>query len=159
MIGSKDPAVRQISFGIEGRTTAILRSHGLDTLGDLSPFAAEFWRSPMTALFRRVLEAPCPNKRMVFRHPVLVHRRSYERVFNCPIDFDADRMEWHFDATVLNLTCPNADHREGLPAGLRGDVERASGRLRPHAQDTHCVPQQPLPFPAPARLGRCAEAT
>ena len=29
-------------------TTAILRSHGLDTLGDLLPFAAEFWRSSMT---------------------------------------------------------------------------------------------------------------
>ena len=36
MIGSKGPAVRQISFGIEGGTTAILRSHGLDALGDLS---------------------------------------------------------------------------------------------------------------------------
>jgi len=30
------PAVRQISFRIEGKT-AILRSHGLDTLGDLLP--------------------------------------------------------------------------------------------------------------------------
>jgi hypothetical protein len=35
------PAVRQISFSIHG-TIAILRSHGLDTLGDLLPFAAEF---------------------------------------------------------------------------------------------------------------------
>jgi hypothetical protein len=34
--------VRQINFGIERQTTAILRSHGLDALGDLLPFAAEF---------------------------------------------------------------------------------------------------------------------
>jgi len=36
MIGSKGPAVRQISFGIKGGPTTILRSHGLDALGDLS---------------------------------------------------------------------------------------------------------------------------
>jgi AraC-like DNA-binding protein len=103
------PAVRQISFRIEGGTTAILRSHGLDTLGDLLPFAAEFWRSSMTALFSRVLEAPFPSKRMVFPFPAPVHWRNYERMFDCPIDFDADRMEWHFDATVLDLPCPNAN--------------------------------------------------
>jgi AraC-like DNA-binding protein len=103
------PAVRQISFRIEGGTLAILRSHGLDTLGDLLPFAAEFWRSSMTALFSRVLEAPFPSKRMVFPFPAPVHWRNYERMFNCPIDFDANRMEWHFDAAVLDLPCPNAN--------------------------------------------------
>ncbi|WP_315743677.1 MULTISPECIES: AraC family transcriptional regulator [unclassified Bradyrhizobium] len=102
------PAVRQISFRIDG-TTAILRSHGLDTLGDLLPFAAEFWRSSMTALFSRVLEAPFPSTRMIFPFPAPVHRRNYERIFNCPIDFDADRMEWHFDANVLDMPCPNAN--------------------------------------------------
>jgi AraC-like DNA-binding protein len=103
------PAVRQISFRIEGGATAILRSHGLDTLGDLLPFAAEFWRSSMTSLFSRVLEAPFPSKRMIFPFPAPVHWRNYERMFNCPIDFDADRMEWHFDAKVLELSCPNAN--------------------------------------------------
>src|SRR5262245_4723359 len=103
------PAVRQISFRIEGGTLAILRSHGLDTLGDLLPFAAEFWRSSMTVLFSRVLELPFPSKRMIFPFPAPVHWRNYERMFNCPIDFDADRMEWHFDAKVLEMPCPNAN--------------------------------------------------
>jgi AraC-like DNA-binding protein len=103
------PAVRQISFRIEDGTTAILRSHGLDALGDLLPFAAEFWRSSMTTLFSRVLEAPFPTRRMIFPFPAPVHWRNYERLFNCPIDFDADRMEWHFDAKVLDLPCPNAN--------------------------------------------------
>jgi len=103
------PAVRQISFRIEGGTLAILRSHGLDTLGDLLPFAAEFWRSSITALFSRVLEAPFPSKRMIFPFPPPVHWRNYERLFNCPIDFNADRMEWHFDAKVLDLALPNAN--------------------------------------------------
>src|ERR1700743_1455199 len=66
------PAVRQISFRIEG-TTAILRSHGLDTLGDLLPFAAEFWRSAMKSLFSRVLRAPFPTKRMMFPFPPPQH--------------------------------------------------------------------------------------
>lgn len=103
------PAVRQISFRIEAATTAILRSHGLDPLGELLPFAAEFWRSSMTVLFSRVLELPFPTKRMIFPFPAPVHWRNYERMFNCPIDFDADRMEWHFDAKVLELPCPNAN--------------------------------------------------
>jgi AraC-like DNA-binding protein len=103
------PAVRQISFRIENGSLAILRSHGLDTLGELLPFAAEFWRSSLTALFSRVLEAPFPTKRMVFPFPPPVHWRNYERLFNCPIDFNADRMEWHFDAKILDLACPNAN--------------------------------------------------
>jgi AraC-like DNA-binding protein len=102
------PAVRQISFRIEG-DRAVLRSHGLDALGDVLPFAAEFWRSSMTALFGRVLEAPFPSTRMVFPFQPPVHWRSYERLFNCPIDFDADSMEWHFDAAILDRPCPNAN--------------------------------------------------
>jgi AraC-like DNA-binding protein len=103
------PAVRQISFRIEAGKTAILRSHGLDTLGNLLPFAAEFWRSSMTVLFSRVLESPFPSTRMIFPFPAPAHWRNYERLFNCAIDFDADRMEWHFDAKVLDLPCPNAN--------------------------------------------------
>jgi AraC-like DNA-binding protein len=102
------PAVRQISFRADG-TTAILRSHGLDTLGDLLPFAAEFWRSSMTSLFSRVLEAPFPSLRMIFPFPPPPHWRNYERLFNCPIDFGADTMEWHFNANILGHPCPNAN--------------------------------------------------
>jgi hypothetical protein len=76
------PAVRQISFRIEEKT-AILRSHGLDTLGDLLPFAAEFWRSSMTALFSRVLESPFPSKRMVFPSQNVRCRGSSHKVIFC----------------------------------------------------------------------------
>lgn len=102
------PAVRQISFRIEG-ATAILRSHGLDALGDLLPFAAEYWRSSMTALFSRVLEAPFPTRRMIFPYPAPAHWRNYERMFDARIDFDADCLEWHFDAGILQRPCPNAN--------------------------------------------------
>jgi AraC-like DNA-binding protein len=102
------PTVRQISFRVEGET-AILRGHGLDTLGDLTPFAAEFWRSSMTSLFSRVLESPFPSSRMIFPFPPPIHWRNYERVFSCPIDFNADTMEWQFHADVLERPCPNAN--------------------------------------------------
>lgn len=102
------PAVKQISFSIENGM-AILRSHGVHSLGDLLPFAAEYWRSSMTSLFSHVLEAPFPTKRMIFTFPPPPHWRHYERMFNCPIEFNRDTMEWHFDAAVLERPCPNAN--------------------------------------------------
>jgi hypothetical protein len=70
------PVVMQISLRIEDNT-AILRSHGVQSLGDLLPFVAEFWRSLMTALFSRVLEAPFPATRMKFTVPAPPHWREY----------------------------------------------------------------------------------
>lgn len=100
--------VLQISFRIEGET-AILRSHGVQSLGTLLPFVAEFWRSSMTALFSRALEAPFPAERMMFPYSAPVHWRNYERMFNCPIEFDAASMEWHFRADILSQRLPNAN--------------------------------------------------
>ena len=101
-------AVLQISYSTEG-DTGILRSHGLASLGDMLPFVAEFWRSSMTVLFSRVLEAPFPSKRMVMAYPAPPHWRNYERMFDCPVEFGADTMEWHFDVHVLDRPCPNAN--------------------------------------------------
>jgi AraC-like DNA-binding protein len=102
------PAVKQISFSIESNT-AVLRSHGVESLGDLLPFAAEFWRSSMMSLFSHVLEAPFPTKRMIFTFPPPSHWRLYERMFNCPVEFSGETMEWHFDPTVLEQPSPNAN--------------------------------------------------
>jgi AraC-like DNA-binding protein len=102
------PAVAQISLSIEDRS-AVLRSHGIQSLGDLLPFIAEFWRSSMTALFSKVLESPFPSTRMIFPFRAPAHWRNYERMFNCPIEFGADSMEWHFNASLLKHACPNAN--------------------------------------------------
>ena len=102
------PVVMQISFEIADNTV-VLKSHGIDSLGDLLPFVAEFWRSSMTTLFSRVLETPFPSKRMIFAYPAPPHWRNYERVFNCPVTFGADTMEWHIDADLLARPCPNAN--------------------------------------------------
>jgi AraC-like DNA-binding protein len=105
MAGSTVP---QISLDVENHT-AILRSHRIQSLGNLLPFIAEFWRSSMTALFSRVLETPFPTARMMFPFPAPIHWRNYERMFNCTIEFDTSSMEWHFPAEVLDRRCPNAN--------------------------------------------------
>ena len=100
--------VLQISFHVQD-STAILRSHGVQSLGSLLPFVAEFWRSSMTSLFSKVLEAPFPSARMMFPFPAPAHWRNYERMFNCKVDFNAGSMEWHFPASVQDHRCPNAN--------------------------------------------------
>ncbi|MPW23073.1 helix-turn-helix domain-containing protein [Paraburkholderia sp. CNPSo 3157] len=101
-------AVTEISY-LEKSGTSILRGHGIESLGELLPFVSEFWRSSMTVLFSRVLESPFPSKRMVLSFPAPPHWRNYERMFNCPVEFGADSMEWHFDSSVLDRPCPNAN--------------------------------------------------
>jgi AraC-like DNA-binding protein len=86
----------------------VFRSQNPQTLGPLLPFVAEFWRSSMTALMSRIIERPFPNRAMYFPYPAPAHMASYHRVFRCALHFGSDRMEWHFDAEVLDAPCPNA---------------------------------------------------
>jgi AraC-like DNA-binding protein len=46
---------------------------------------------------------------MSFMYPPPPHWRRYERMFNCPVDFNSEVMEWHFDASILDRPCPNAN--------------------------------------------------
>ncbi|QQN62292.1 AraC family transcriptional regulator [Bradyrhizobium diazoefficiens] len=150
------PVAQQISFHIEGGHAAVLRSHGLDTLGDLVPFVAEFWRSSMTSLFSRVLELPFPAKRMTFPFPAPVHWRSYGRLLNCPIEFGADHMEWHFGAEVLELPCPNANPITAKICQQLCDVvltERPGESELLRKIRATCV-SGPSPFPGAAEIAR-----
>ncbi|WP_204117317.1 AraC family transcriptional regulator [Paraburkholderia sp. C35] len=101
-------AMFQVRYLTDG-DDVVLRSSGYEKLGPLLPFAAEFWRSSITALFSRVLEAPFPSKRMRLTYSAPPHWRAYERLFNCPVEFDSAYMEWRFDSSVLEKKCPNAN--------------------------------------------------
>jgi AraC-like DNA-binding protein len=107
-ISLAEPMVKEIRLRIEN-DNVVLSSHGVESLGDYLPFCAEFWRSSMTTLFSRVLESPFPSKRMVFPFSAPKHWRNYERLFNCPVEFEGPQMEWHFEARVLEMPCPNAN--------------------------------------------------
>jgi AraC-like DNA-binding protein len=101
-------AVFQVSPLTDG-DEVVLRSSGYQKLGQLLPFVAEFWRSSITSLFSRVLETPFPSKRMLLTYPPPPHWRAYERLFNCPVEFNCAQMEWRFDSAVLEKKCPNAN--------------------------------------------------
>lgn len=88
---------------------AVLACAPAERFGAVLPFVAEFWRSSLNALFQRVLEAPFPTRRLVCNYPAPPHWRSYAQVFGCPAEFDADVLEWHFDAAVLDAACPGAN--------------------------------------------------
>lgn len=100
--------VLQISYINDG-DLRIWRSHNPESLGELLPFAAEFWRSSTHALLSKVLEAPFPSVRMLMPYPAPTHWRSYSRMFNCPVEFNAGAMEWHYHASSRALPLPNAN--------------------------------------------------
>jgi len=56
-----------------------------------------------------VLEEPLPSRRLLLPYPAPEHWRSYEAFFGCPVEFDSAVMEWRFNASVLQLPCPNAN--------------------------------------------------
>ncbi len=86
-----------------------LRSHDPASLGDMLPFVAEFWRSSNLTFLSRVLEAPVPSLRMLLPYPAPPHWRQYGRMFNCPVEFGADTMEWHLAESTLSVPLPNAN--------------------------------------------------
>ena len=101
-------------FRIDG-DTAVFEAHDLLDLGDVLPLATEFWFASILKLGTCVLEAPMPSRRLLLPYPRPGHAAAYERMFGCPAIFDAGVMEWHFDAAVLGMPCPNANP---ITAGL-----------------------------------------
>jgi len=100
--------VLRISSRFEG-DIRIYRSHDPESVGHLVPFVAEFWRSSVQTLFSRTLGAPFPSVRMLFPYKAPPHWRSYARQFRCPIEFDAEVMEWHMDTRFDSMELPNAN--------------------------------------------------
>lgn len=136
----------RITFRQEGGR-GVLHSWNPHTLQGLLPFVAEFWRASMVTLMGEVLEDRFPSTLMHFPYPRPAHWRAYAELFECPLVFESETMEWHFDAAVLARPCPNAssltsyicqDFCEGVIAGeeeesplrreLRSHVLGNSGR-------------------------------
>lgn len=113
-------------FRIDG-DTAVFEAHDRLDLGDVLPLATEFWFASILKLATCVLEAPMQSRRLLLPYPRPGHAAAYERTFGCPVRFDAGVMEWHFDAAVLPMPCPNANP---ITAGLCAQFcERMQGSL------------------------------
>jgi AraC-like DNA-binding protein len=87
----------------------ILRSHEPHSLGDLLPFAAEFWRSSSHSLLSKILGARFPSIRMLLPYPAPAHWREYSKIFDCKIEFDAGVMEWHISTDLDEWPLPEAN--------------------------------------------------
>lgn len=95
-------------FRVEG-DTACFEGHDVMTLGDVLPLATEYWFSTVHRLMCCVLEAPMPSRQLLLPYPRPAHAAAYERLFGCPVRFDAGIIQWQFDAAVLAAPCPNAN--------------------------------------------------
>lgn len=95
-------------FRVDG-DTAIFDAYDVLDLGEVLPLATEFWFASIHRLATCVLERPMPSRRLRLPYPRPAHAAAYERLFACPVEFDADAMQWHFDATLLSVPCPNAN--------------------------------------------------
>lgn len=98
----------QPTLRIQG-DVAILACAPAERFGAVLPFVAEFWRSSLNSLFQRVLEVSLPARRLICNYPAPPHWRSYAQVFGCMVEFDAEVLEWHFDAAILDTACPGAN--------------------------------------------------
>ncbi len=101
-------------FRIDG-DDAVFIGHDVLDLGEVLPLATEFWFASVLKLCQCVLEAPMPSRRLLLPYPRPAYAAAYERLFGCPVDFDAGVMEWHFDAAVMRAPSPNANP---ITAGL-----------------------------------------
>lgn len=98
----------KVSFEVESGV-GIWRSHDPESLGGVLPFIAEYWRSSQSRVLSLVLGRGFPTLRMQFTYPPPQHAQAYRQVFGCPVGFNCDSMEWHFDASVLSEPCVLAD--------------------------------------------------
>lgn len=98
----------RISLDIENGV-GVYRSYDPESLGPVLPFVAEYWRSSQSKIFSLVLGRSFPSLQMSFPYPKPGHAALYRRVFGCPVQFGSERMEWHFDASVLSEPCASAD--------------------------------------------------
>jgi hypothetical protein len=49
----------------------------------------------MQTLIERVLEGPFQAKKLLLPYPAPDYAEEYEKVFRCPVQFNAGVMQWH----------------------------------------------------------------
>lgn len=100
--------VLEKTFRVDGGV-AILEGHEIIALGKLLPLASEFWFSSMQTLIKRILDRPFRAYRLLLPFAAPPHAAEYANVFHCPVEFDADVIQWQFDPALLDIPCPNAN--------------------------------------------------
>ena len=87
---------------------AVIEAHDVFELLGVLPLVVEFAFSTMHRLISLSMERPFRSMRMKLPYPAPPYAALYPDLFRCSIEFDADVLEWHFDAAQLADPCPNA---------------------------------------------------
>jgi len=101
------PVLRKKFSLIDGK--GLFEAYDLLDLGPLLPFCTEYWFASINALCSEALGKPFPNTLIRMPFPEPDHAHLYESIFGCPIEYNADSIQWFFDADVLNEPVPHAN--------------------------------------------------
>ena len=101
-------SVLERNLRVEG-DVAVVAAHDVFELHEVLPLAAEFAFSTMYRIASLVMEHPLKLLRLKFPYPPPPHVGFYANLFHCTVEFDANVLEFHFEASKLAEPCPNAN--------------------------------------------------
>lgn len=78
-----------------------------DSLGEFRLLAVEDVLSSIMSTVRWVIGRPLPVTKLRCDYPKPPHFEAYQKIFDCPIHFDAPVIQLFFDADVLDQPLPN----------------------------------------------------
>ena len=100
-------AILDRSLRVEG-DIAVIEGHDNYGLHALLPLVVEYSFSTMHRLIGLVMERPFQSLQMRLPYPAPAHARLYSKLFQCSVEFDADVIDWRFQAVKLSDRCPGA---------------------------------------------------
>ncbi len=100
-------AILDRSLRVEG-DIAVVEGHDNYGLHALLPLVVEYSFSTMHRLIGLVMERPFQSLQMRLPYPAPAHARLYSKLFQCSVEFDADVIDWRFQAVKLSDRCPGA---------------------------------------------------
>jgi AraC-like DNA-binding protein len=94
------PLMRKSMYVTEQRV--IIRADDTLLLGDLFPYALEVWWASMYSGMQSVLQAEVKLTTVKVSYPRPAHWRTYQSVFECPVEFGASHCEMIFPRSYLS---------------------------------------------------------
>lgn len=101
------PVLRKSMWVEDGE--GVFRANQLVELDALLPFCSEYWFAAILSLCEEVIQQAFPSKAIYFPYPEPEYSELYEQTFRCPVIFNSEHLEWHFDATTLYQPLPTAN--------------------------------------------------
>ncbi|KHT65430.1 AraC family transcriptional regulator [Photobacterium gaetbulicola] len=72
-------------------------------------FCAEYWFSAIKSLCEEVTQTRFPAQKLYFPFPEPSYSHLYQEIFQCPVVFNSNKLEWHFDSEWLARPLPTTN--------------------------------------------------